>query len=250
MFSMSLSVALSRPRVALACVLVSTNSFLSTRATAAAAPGRVVFALPSAPLSQPAQLAISQGDLTQWRGPAPAAVVNAANERCLGGGGVDGAIHRAAGPKLKEACRKLPEISADVRCPTGQAVITPAFDLPCEFVIHTVGPNLSKRGADAVGAAKSDKTLLNKAFEASFRVANEQQLSSVAFPAISCGVFAYPLHEAAAVAVDTTVKEHGKVMLVEFVLFGPDTFAAFRDAAEAALGPPLDATTTATKAEK
>jgi hypothetical protein len=88
------------------------------------------------------ELAISQGDITTWKGDA---IVNAANERCLGGGGVDGAIHRAAGPRLVEACRQLPQVSPDVRCPTGEAVVTPGFNLPAKFVIHTVGPNLSGR---------------------------------------------------------------------------------------------------------
>ncbi len=86
------------------------------------------------------KLAISQGDITKWKGDA---IVNAANERCLGGGGVDGAIHKAAGPKLLEACHALPEIRPGVRCPTGEAVITEGFGLPAKFVIYTVGPNLS-----------------------------------------------------------------------------------------------------------
>ena len=86
------------------------------------------------------ELAISQGDITTWKGDA---IVNAANERCLGGGGVDGAIHKAAGPKLVEACRELSQVRPGVRCPTGEALITPGFNLPAKFVIHTVGPNLS-----------------------------------------------------------------------------------------------------------
>ena len=136
------------------------------------------------------------------------AIVNAANERCLGGGGVDGAIHRAAGPGLLQECQQLPEQRRGVRCPTGKAVLTQGYQLPATYVIHTVGPNLS--GRDDVGA----------------------------FPAISCGVFAFPLPLAAHVAVSTAVREAGSVEQVEFVLFSEATYAHFAAAATAILGPP------------
>jgi O-acetyl-ADP-ribose deacetylase len=124
------------------------------------------------------------------------AIVNAANETLLGGGGVDGAIHRAAGPRLLAACRAIPEVRPGVRCPTGQARITPGFDLPARFVIHTVGPIW--RGGD-----HGEAGLLAACYRNSVRLALEHQLQSIAFPAISCGVYGYPLQHAARVAVDS-----------------------------------------------
>ncbi|HMB67884.1 MAG TPA: O-acetyl-ADP-ribose deacetylase [bacterium] len=121
-------------------------------------------------------------------------IVNAANERMFGGGGVDGAIHAAAGPELLAACRALPEIRPGVRCPTGQARITPAFRLPARFVVHTVGPVW--RGGDA-GEAES----LARCYRSSLALAVENGAASIAFPAISTGVFGYPPEKAAAVAV-------------------------------------------------
>eukprot|EP00802_Teleaulax_amphioxeia_P010052 Tamp_10077.p1 GENE.Tamp_10077~~Tamp_10077.p1 ORF type:complete len:261 (+),score=58.83 Tamp_10077:213-995(+) len=176
-------------------------------------------------------VAVSLGDLTKWRGDA---IVNAANERCLGGGGVDGAIHRAAGPRLLDECRALPEKRPGVRCPTGEAVITGGHDLAAKFIIHTVGPNLS--GRDDVGAAASDDTLLAAAYQSSLRLANERGLKSIAFPAISCGVFAFPLPAAARVAMLTAEEEAGGLELVEFVLFSADTYAAFAAAAREQFG--------------
>jgi len=122
------------------------------------------------------------------------AIVNAANETLLGGGGVDGAIHRAAGPELLAACRALPEVRPNVRCPTGQARITPGFRLPAKFVIHTVGPVWHGGGA---GEAEQ----LASCYRESLRLARKQDVRSIAFPAISCGVYGYPLVAAAAIAV-------------------------------------------------
>lgn len=164
------------------------------------------------------------------------AIVNAANERCLGGGGVDGAIHRAAGPGLLQECQQLPEQRRGVRCPTGKAVLTQGYQLPATYVIHTVGPNLS--GRDDVGAAAADDSLLEAAYASSMQLANERALCSIAFPAISCGVFAFPLPLAAHVAVSTAVREAGSVEQVEFVLFSEATYAHFAAAATAILGPP------------
>jgi O-acetyl-ADP-ribose deacetylase (regulator of RNase III) len=124
------------------------------------------------------------------------AIVNAANESLLGGGGVDGAIHRAAGPGLLAECRALPQLAPGVRCPTGAARITGGHRLPARHVIHTVGPVWD--GGDADEAA-----LLASCYRESLALAAAHGLDSLAFPAISCGVFGYPHDQAATVAVAT-----------------------------------------------
>lgn len=122
------------------------------------------------------------------------AIVNAANETLLGGGGVDGAIHAAAGPELLAACRALREVRRDVRCPTGEARLTPGFKLPARWVIHTVGPVW--RGGD-----RGEAELLARCYRASLQIAWEKDCRSIAFPAISCGVYGYPHADAAAIAL-------------------------------------------------
>ena len=122
------------------------------------------------------------------------AIVNAANERMLGGGGVDGAIHRAAGPKLVAACREVPELRPGVRCPTGEARATPAFDLRARWVVHTVGPVWQ-------GGNASEPELLASCYKNSLSLAASLGATSLAFPAISCGVYGYPPVLAAEIAV-------------------------------------------------
>ena len=124
------------------------------------------------------------------------AIVNAANETLLGGGGVDGAIHRAAGPELLAACRALPELRPGVRCETGQARITPGFRLPARYVIHTVGPVWHGGSAD-------EARLLASCYASCVELAAEHTLRELGFPAISCGVYGYPKAEACRIAVQT-----------------------------------------------
>ena len=143
------------------------------------------------------RIEITRADITGLR---VDAIVNAANPTLLGGGGVDGAIHRAAGPSLLEACRALPELEPSVRCRTGEARITPGFDLPARFVIHTVGPVWQ-------GGNHREAELLAQCYRASLELAVDQRLGSIAFPAISCGVYGYPLDAAVRVAMDT-VRNH------------------------------------------
>jgi O-acetyl-ADP-ribose deacetylase (regulator of RNase III) len=134
---------------------------------------------------------VVQGDITTL---AVDAIVNAANERMLGGGGVDGAIHRAAGPALLDACREVPEVRPGVRCPTGEAKITPGFRLRARYVVHTVGPVWR-------GGAHGEEDLLAACYRNSLALARGRGVRSIAFPAISCGVYGYPLEQAAKVAV-------------------------------------------------
>ncbi len=142
------------------------------------------------------------------------AVVNAANTSLLGGGGVDGAIHRAAGRELLEACRPLGG------CPTGDAKATPGFRLPARWVIHTVGPVWR-------GGWAGEAELLASCYRRSLEVADEVGARSVAFPAISTGIYGYPAEEAAAVAVDTIRSTPTSVELVRLVAFDRRTFELY-----------------------
>lgn len=127
------------------------------------------------------------------------AIVNAANERLAGGGGVDGAIHRAAGPRLLEACLALPEVKPGVRCPAGQARLTPGFDLPAKHVIHAVGP-VYRGGRDG------EAQILESAYWNALALARQHGLSTLAFPAISAGVYGFPLEEATDIGVAEVVR--------------------------------------------
>jgi len=122
------------------------------------------------------------------------AIVNAANERMLGGGGVDGAIHRAAGRGLVEECRRVPELRPGVRCPTGEARLTGGHNLSARYVIHTVGPIW--RGGD-----RNESDLLASCYRSSLELAVGNGIGTLAFPAISCGVYGYPIEQAAEIAV-------------------------------------------------
>lgn len=156
------------------------------------------------------------------------AIVNAANPALLGGGGVDGAIHRAAGPALLAACRALPEVRAGVRCPTGEARITPGFALPARYVIHAVGP-VWRGGGDG------EADLLACAHRACLALARAHGLDHLAFPAISCGVYGYPLAAAATIAVGELRAGLARddVARVTIALWNDDVAAAYAAAAGA-----------------
>lgn len=160
---------------------------------------------------------IVQGDITKL---AVDAIVNAANQTLLGGGGVDGAIHRAAGPGLLEECRRLGG------CPTGQARITKGYRLPAKWVIHTVGPVWR-------GGSKGEPELLAKCYRSAFALAEKHGLKSIAFPSISTGAFGYPVEQACRIALKETdefTNKHPGVSKVTFVCFDDKTYEPYMNA--------------------
>lgn len=169
-----------------------------------------------------ARLELVQGDITLQE---TDAIVNAANNSLLGGGGVDGAIHRAAGPELLAECRTLGG------CATGDAKITQGYRLKARHVIHTVGPVYSGSPRDA--------ELLARCYRRSLEIASAHHLKSVAFPSISTGAYGYPVSEAAPVALQAVIeylRAHADIELVRFVLFDRRTYEAYEQALERLAG--------------
>lgn len=164
-----------------------------------------------------------RGDLTTFEADG---VVNAANAALAGGGGLDGAMHRAAGPALMDACRAFPLVSSasgrPVRCPPGEARLTPGFRLPARFVIHAVGP-IYASDPDPAGT-------LAAAYRASLRLCEAHGLRTVGLPALSCGVYGYPAEEAAPIAVGVCRERRWDVDAVTFVLFSDAMVTAWRRA--------------------
>jgi O-acetyl-ADP-ribose deacetylase (regulator of RNase III) len=165
------------------------------------------------------RIVLLEGDITEQH---VDAVVNAANSTLLGGGGVDGAIHRRGGPAILEECRRIRATEWPEGLPTGNAVATTGGALPARWVIHTVGPVYAKR-EDRSG-------LLASCHTEALRVADELGAATIAFPAISTGVYGYPLGEAAPVAIEAVRTADASVREVRFVLFGHDALTAFERA--------------------
>jgi O-acetyl-ADP-ribose deacetylase len=169
-------------------------------------------------VTRPPQLQLIRGDITKQK---VDAIVNAANSSLMGGGGVDGAIHRSGGPAILEECKKI--IAKQGSCPTGEAVITTAGHLPAKFVIHTVGPVWS-------GGKNDEPMKLASCYRNSLRLAVENGLQSIAFPNISTGIYGYPKKEAAEIAIKTVFDffQQNQFVEVYFVCFDEENFELYQ----------------------
>ena len=167
----------------------------------------------------PAKIELLKGDITKLT---VDAIVNAANSSLMGGGGVDGAIHRAGGPAILEECRMI--VAKQGGCKPGEAVLTTAGSLPAKFVIHTVGPVWN-------GGKKNEQELLAACYQNSLKLAIKHKLSSIAFPNISTGIYGYPKKEAADVAIATVsvfLSQHNFISIVYFVCFDEENYQLYR----------------------
>ena len=166
------------------------------------------------------KLTLVQGDITKQT---TGAIVNAANSSLLGGGGVDGAIHRAGGPRILEQCKQI--VAKQGRLPAGKAVITTGGNLPAKYVIHTVGPYWQ-------GGTNNEAQVLASAYKESLKIAEAKKLTSISFPSISTGAYRYPLEQAAKVAVEAVIsflkEEVVSFREVRFVLFDARTYEAYQ----------------------
>lgn len=179
------------------------------------------------------EVEIVQGDITTFE---VDAIVNAANVTLLGGGGVDGCIHRAAGPLLQEYCKNIPETSPGIRCPTGEARITPGFNLLAKYIIHTVGPifNTPKARDPKLPGETVDHNptwKLRQSLESSLYTAENMHLQTIAMPAISCGIFGCPIETFVKVAKGV-LETDWRLKKLTFVLFQDEEFEAFKKAWE------------------
>ncbi len=165
------------------------------------------------------RITLHKGDITRFEADA---IINAANSSLMGGGGVDGAVHRAGGPEIRKECKRIRQQRYPEGLPTGEAVATTAGRLPARWVIHTVGLLYAK--------SEDRSHLLASCYTESLRVADELGARSVAFPAISTGVYGYPLSEAAPVAIEAVAAAATNVQEVHFVLFDETAYGAFKDA--------------------
>lgn len=175
-----------------------------------------------------ARICTIQGDITEQ---STDAIVNAANPSLMGGGGVDGAIHRAGGPAILKECKEI--VARQGKLPTGKAVITTGGNLRARYVIHTVGPIWH-------GGSKNEAALLRSAYQECLRLASEKKLTSISFPSISTGAYGYPVEEAARVAVDAVIsflkEQDTSLREIVFVLFDSRSYEIYSSALREATG--------------